>query len=65
MSTLTRVCGIPRRWFAGVALAWFAVAYLLPLSQEQKLELLEEADAAQRLARIQTFLSALQGELIA
>lgn len=31
MSTLTRVCGIPRRWFAGVALAWFAVAYLLPL----------------------------------
>ena len=41
------------------------LAYLLPLSQEQKLELLEEADAAQRLARIQTFLSALQGELIA
>ena len=41
------------------------LAYLLPLSQEQKLQLLEEADAAQRLARIQTFLSALQGELIA
>ena len=41
------------------------LVYLLPLSQEQKLELLEEADAAQRLARIQTFLSALQGELIA
>lgn len=41
------------------------LAYLLPLSQEQKLELLEEADAAQRLAHIQTFLSALQGELIA
>ena len=41
------------------------LAYLLPLSQEQKLELLEEADATQRLARIQTFLSALQGELIA
>lgn len=41
------------------------LAYLLPFSVEQKLQALQLADPAQRLAHIQHLLDRLQGEMIA